>query len=195
MRAWIIRAPLLQPVGQPHDGDGHRRNHQHQHARRHGVSRFHRVVNGDGRGLRASRDIAGDHERGAEISQGSREGEHGCGDDRAAGKGQRDTPEEPPFRRAQSARRALQIVIDREQRRARRTNQQRNGVQRRCNHRGLPGEDQRRAEQPLISLADRAALADRDQQIVSQHRRRQRQRQSDRGIEQIPAAKRRLAST
>ena len=104
------------------------------------------VVNRHRHGLGAARNIAGDHQSGAEFAQRPREGQRRRGQNRALRQRQRDAPEQPPFARAQGARRALTAAVDAFQRGARRLHQQRQRMQQRGHHRGLPCEHQRRAE-------------------------------------------------
>src|SRR6185503_10700349 len=84
---------------------------------------------------------------------------------------------------------ALTREIDGFERRARRLNHERNGVQRRSDHRGFPGEDERRPGHRFPRLSNPGGPADDHEQIVAQHRWRECKRQHGGGIESIPSRK------
>src|SRR5258708_13030467 len=87
---------LLQAVGGVDDGDSDGREHQDQYARDESVAAFDSVVDGDGGGLRSSRNVARDHEGGAEVAESARERQHACRNHGTAREWQRDAPEHPP---------------------------------------------------------------------------------------------------
>ena len=118
MRAWIIGLAESERVGiqairEPRRSPARRPEITSTRIRaRVPLPALHGVVNSDRDGLGAARDVAGDHDGDAEIAQGSGEGEHGGGEDGAAGQRQRDPPEQPPLGGAEGAGGALVAMVD-----------------------------------------------------------------------------------
>src|SRR6185312_14247558 len=133
--------------------------------------------------------IARNHERRAEVAERASEREHRRRRDWPPGEREADAPEQTPFRSPQTAPSTLTRDIDRFERRARRLDHERNGVERRGDNRRFPGEDEGRPCHRFPRLSNPAGAADHDEQVIAEYGGRQSQRQHGGGIESIPPRK------
>ena len=174
--------PRITPAGHRHQPSRQQQDHhaghgrdQHQQVGGGVVAGLHRLVNGDRQRLGAARQIAGDHQRGANRPAPAR---------RPAARRRRCaraasgsvTRKNTRLAHAQHPRRVLQLRVDVLERRAGRLEHQRKRHHGGGDDGALPGEDQLDAP-ARQRLAQHAAPTQQHQQVVAQHRGRQHQRQ------------------
>ena len=108
-RAWIITLLVIsclarserirgETIRQRQNGERNGRDNDHQHASGGAVASFHGVVDRDGDGLGAARNVPGDHQRDAEIAQRSGKGERGGRQNGPPHQRQRHAPEQTAAR-------------------------------------------------------------------------------------------------
>ncbi len=127
---------------------GQRGEHRHQAERLAALARLHRGVDGERHGRGPARDVARQHQGGAELAERAREGEHEPGQDPVAGQRQRHLERGAQLRAAEGVGRALEIAVHRLDGRAHRAHQERQRHHGGRDHRRVPGEGHRPAGQP-----------------------------------------------
>ena len=122
------------------------------------LARLHRGVDRQRHRRGLAGNVAGQHQRRAELAERAREGEHEPGQDAVAGQRQRHLQRRPPLRAAERVGRSLEVAIDRLDRRPRRAHEQRQRHHRGRDHRRVPGE----RDAPAGQLRTPARRASRD---------------------------------
>ena len=134
-------------------------------------------------------NVAGQHQRGAELAERPREGEHESGQDAVAGQRQRHLQRRPQLGAAQRVGRPLEVAIDRLERRLRRAHEQRQRHHRGRHHRRIPGERDAPAGQLVDRSAEPATPAEQHDEVVAGHGRRKHERQRRQQVDEPAAAK------
>src|SRR6266536_3246189 len=163
------------------------RQHRHEH---HGLPRLaglHRGVDGQGQGLRLARDIAGQHDGGAEFSERPRESQHEAGQNTVPGQRQRHLEGRPPLRASQSEGGPLEIRIHRLDGRARRPHEEGQGHHGGGDHRRVPGERDTPARGLVERRAQHAAPAEEDDEVVARDGGGQHEREGHEHVDGRPA--------
>ncbi len=177
-RPGLTRAPSApqQRLRDPERGERQDHRRRHQRHRRAVVPELHVAEDRQGQRLGLARDVAGDHDRGAELAQRAAESERRGGEQPAAGERQRDREEAAQRAEAERARHRLEPRVHLLERQPRGAHDQRQGHDRRGQHRSLPGEQQVEVE-AQGPLAERSVAGQQAQQQIADGGRRQDQRQ------------------
>ena len=150
---------------------------------------LHGIVDGDRGGLRLAGNVACDHDGDAEIAERTRKGERRCRQHAAPGKRQRDTKEDAARVEAERARGGFQLRVNALKGRAQTLGDERQRMNRRGDDGSRDGKRQTNAEVSVKETAESGARAEQHQQVVTEHCRRQHERQSDDGINEVTPRK------
>jgi hypothetical protein len=173
-----------EPPGEQQHGDAGRRGEQHQAVGELVLARLHRLVDGDRERLR----LAGMLPATISVAPNSPRARAKASSTPARMPRQASgsvTRKNTAARRGRAPRRLLELRVDVLERRPRRLADEREGDDRRGDHRALPGEDEVDAEAALEPAAEPAAPADHHQQVVAEHGRRQHHRQEQDRVDQL----------
>ena len=148
------------------------------------LARLHRAVDGQRHRRGLARDIAGQHQGGAELAQRAGEGEHEPAMSPLRASGSVTSSAVRQLRPAQRISRALEIAVHRLDGGARGADQQRQRHHGGGHHRGVPGESNAPARGGVDRRAQEAAASEQHDQVVARHGGREDERKRDQQVHQ-----------